>query len=138
MLKTCDDLTVSQAARLLGLSVSRVRQLTDAGELVCRRTALGRLISPGVLEDYALGRGMSIRRRSPVLDPTKIPDADLLDWARRRIANDLDMLVKFGATGEAKLRVDLGTLFVTDPAQRRTWVAATAVLDSGDLTPTLN
>ena len=138
MLKTCDDLTVSQTARLLGLSVSRVRQLTDAGELACRRTPLGRLISPAVLEDYALGRGMSIRRRSPVLDLTKIPDADLIEWARKRIANDLDMLVKLGATGEAKLRIDLGTLLVTDPAQRRTWVAATHVIDSGDLTPTLN
>lgn len=38
-----ESLTVSQAARLLGLSSERVRQLATSGRLASTRTPLGRL-----------------------------------------------------------------------------------------------
>jgi excisionase family DNA binding protein len=37
-------LSPSQAAKVLGLTPARVRQLVDAGKLEAERTALGRLI----------------------------------------------------------------------------------------------
>jgi excisionase family DNA binding protein len=49
-------LTPSQAARELGLSVQRVRQLIDAGSLDCERTVLGRLIDPASVKRLAAER----------------------------------------------------------------------------------
>jgi len=40
---TDEMLTTSQAARRLGLSSERIRQLSDQGALRCQRTPLGRL-----------------------------------------------------------------------------------------------
>lgn len=45
-------LRVGQAARILQLSETRVRQLADSGQLESARTALGRLISPSAVERY--------------------------------------------------------------------------------------
>jgi hypothetical protein len=55
-----DELSPSQAARLLGVSSKRVAQLCDAGALAHRRTTLGRLIPRAVLVDFALGRGIIV------------------------------------------------------------------------------
>ena len=43
---TREWLTPAQAARLLGVTPQRVRQLADAGSLTCTRTPLGRLLDP--------------------------------------------------------------------------------------------
>ena len=51
-------LTTSQAARRLGLSSERVRQLSDQGALGCRRTPLGRLYDPADLARFAERRGL--------------------------------------------------------------------------------
>jgi hypothetical protein len=59
------ELSPSQAARLLGLSAKRVSQLCDSHALAHRRTPLGRLIPRVALVDFALGRGIVI----PPADP---------------------------------------------------------------------
>lgn len=46
-------LSPSEAARRLGRSYGRVKQLIDAGQLRAVRTALGYLIEPAALEEYA-------------------------------------------------------------------------------------
>lgn len=51
-----DALTTSEAARLLGVSAERVRQLADAGTLPCKRTALGRLFDPEAVASVAASR----------------------------------------------------------------------------------
>jgi len=43
-------LTPSQAARALGISAVRVRQLENAGQLPAIRTSFGRLFDPDVVE----------------------------------------------------------------------------------------
>jgi hypothetical protein len=48
---TADWLATSEAARRLGLSPERVRQLADVGKLDCERTALGRLFDPQSVAD---------------------------------------------------------------------------------------
>jgi hypothetical protein len=55
-----DELSPSQAARLLGLSSKRVVQLCDARLLVHRRTPLGRLIPRVAVLDYAHGAGIVV------------------------------------------------------------------------------
>lgn len=52
MIDTAEDryLTPSQAARLLGLSSQRVRQLLDAGTLRAVRTPLGHLVERASVE----------------------------------------------------------------------------------------
>jgi len=47
-----DWLTVSQAARILGLSSSRVHQLGVRQEIAARTTPLGRLFDPADVERY--------------------------------------------------------------------------------------
>jgi excisionase family DNA binding protein len=44
-------LSMSQAARLLGLSTARVRQLISDGQLRAERTVLGRLVDPASLNE---------------------------------------------------------------------------------------
>lgn len=51
-----DALSVGQAARLLGLSPARVRELVDQGKLTAERTPLGRLISAKSVEALRLAR----------------------------------------------------------------------------------
>jgi hypothetical protein len=51
-----EEVAVSTAARILGLSSRRVIQLCDAGKLTHRRTALGRLIPRAAAEDLARAR----------------------------------------------------------------------------------
>jgi DNA-directed RNA polymerase specialized sigma24 family protein len=51
-----DELSVSQAARVLGLSSSRVIQLCNEQRLACRRTALGRLIPAAAVSELAIAR----------------------------------------------------------------------------------
>ena len=47
----CDQyLSPAQAARLLGVTPTRVRQLADGGQLVAVRSPLGRLIERGSVE----------------------------------------------------------------------------------------
>jgi hypothetical protein len=58
--------TVSEAARLIGLSAARVRQLADAGALAGERGPYGRLISRVSAEDYARGREDRLRRAEQV------------------------------------------------------------------------
>jgi excisionase family DNA binding protein len=61
-------LTTSQAARRLGLSAERVRQLSDKGTLRCRRTPLGRLYDPAELALFAARRterGRSVEAAQP-------------------------------------------------------------------------
>ncbi len=53
---TSEALTTSEAARLLGLSAERVRQLADSGILPCKRTALGRLFDPKAVDAVAASR----------------------------------------------------------------------------------
>lgn len=48
--------TTSQAARLLGISAERVRQLADNQQLACTRTELGRLFDVEELERFARER----------------------------------------------------------------------------------
>ncbi len=95
-----EQLTVSQAARALNLSVSRIKQLTNSGELRCQRSPLGRLISRAALEDFAHGRNVTLRS---VMDTPKDPftvdnlsDQDLATWARARVAADGKELVSLG------------------------------------------
>ena len=45
-------LRVGEAARRLGKSERRLRQLADSGKLVALRTPLGRLISARSVEEY--------------------------------------------------------------------------------------
>jgi hypothetical protein len=52
-------LTTSQAARWLGLSAERVRQLSDRGDLACQRTPLGRLYEPDELVRFAAARNVT-------------------------------------------------------------------------------
>ncbi len=57
--------TTSQAARELGISAERVRQLAKTGALPCTRTALGALFDAEVV------RGLAARRRgSPASNAT--------------------------------------------------------------------
>jgi len=49
-------LTPATAARLLGVTPCRVRQLIQEGKLVCERTPLGRLIDPASVEKLARER----------------------------------------------------------------------------------
>jgi hypothetical protein len=92
-----DEFTVSQAARALNLSVSRIKQLTDAGQLACRRTPLGRIISRAALEDFARGRNINARKEHRMDDYAIVgqfaPDV-LLPWATARIAQDAAMIVE--------------------------------------------
>ncbi len=53
---TSEALTTSGAARLLGVSAERVRQLADTGVLPCKRTALGRLFDPEAVAAVAASR----------------------------------------------------------------------------------
>jgi excisionase family DNA binding protein len=46
-------ITTSEAARMLGMSAERVRQLANAGRLPCRQTALGRLFDPADVAAFA-------------------------------------------------------------------------------------
>lgn len=48
--------STGQAARILGLSEARVRQLDAAGELRSIRTATGRLFDPADLERLRIAR----------------------------------------------------------------------------------
>ena len=52
-------LTPTQAGRRLNLSAERVRQLTQAGQLACVRTPLGRLLDPADVERLAAERRRS-------------------------------------------------------------------------------
>ncbi len=56
-------ITRSQVARLLGLSPERVRQLTLAGRLSCRRTPLGRLYDPAEVARFAATRTSRLDHR---------------------------------------------------------------------------
>jgi len=49
-------MTPGEAARLLGVSTTRVRQLIDAGALVGVVTPLGRVIDAGSVEKLAVAR----------------------------------------------------------------------------------
>jgi excisionase family DNA binding protein len=54
MILTTEWLSIGQAARKLGLSGQRIRQLIEAGSLRCEMTAYGRLIDPeSVTEEIA-------------------------------------------------------------------------------------
>jgi len=53
---TTSSLSTSQAARILGLSAERVRQLADSHALACTRTELGRLFDPDEVDRYARAR----------------------------------------------------------------------------------
>jgi excisionase family DNA binding protein len=55
-------LTPMQAARALGVSPDRIRQLTEAGQLRFSRTALGRLIDAADVERLRLERNAARRR----------------------------------------------------------------------------
>ena len=61
-----ETIGTAQAARLLGLSEQRVRQLADAGELPSMRTPLGRLFDRGDVEALAEAREQAQRRRVKV------------------------------------------------------------------------
>ena len=51
-----DWLSPGEAARKLGLSVTRIHQLADSGRLVMQRTSLGRLISAASVEAMVQAR----------------------------------------------------------------------------------
>ena len=55
-----DYLSTTQAAAMLGLSESRLRQLTESGALQCVRTPIGRLFPRAVVRDFAAGRGIVV------------------------------------------------------------------------------
>jgi hypothetical protein len=57
-------LSPGAAARQLGVSYERVRQLDAEGRLRVFHTAMGRLIDPRSVEQYASER--VVRRRTPV------------------------------------------------------------------------
>ena len=62
-------LTVSEAARVLGLSADRVRQLERCGVLLSTRTASGmRLFDPAAVERLAAERCIADRRRGTARD----------------------------------------------------------------------
>ncbi len=50
------DMTRGEVVRRLGVSAERVRQLTAAGRLSCRRTPLGRLYDRAQVEQFAAER----------------------------------------------------------------------------------
>jgi len=52
--------STSQTARVLGLSSRRVNQLSDAGQLACVRTPIGRLFPRDRVRDFAAGRGINV------------------------------------------------------------------------------
>jgi len=58
MSTTADErlLSLSQAGRRLDLSASRLRQMTDSGQLDCIRTPLGRLIRESDIEALRVER----------------------------------------------------------------------------------
>ena len=49
-------LSPAQAARILGLTPTRIRQLTTSGQLRHERTAIGRLIDPEAVEALRVER----------------------------------------------------------------------------------
>jgi hypothetical protein len=53
---TQEWLSPAQAARLLGVTPERIRQLERAGRVTCVRTALGRLLDPADVERLAAER----------------------------------------------------------------------------------
>ncbi len=58
--------STSEAARALGLSAERVRQLAKTGVLPCQQTSLGRLYDPAAVEALAAHR----RQRLPAASRT--------------------------------------------------------------------
>ena len=58
-LDTVEKLTPAQAARQLGISAIRVRQLADEGQLRCQRTPLGRLFDVADVERLAEQRALA-------------------------------------------------------------------------------
>jgi hypothetical protein len=58
-LATPNLLRPSQAASRLGLSVSRIRQLAEAGQLLCIETPYGRLFREDVVQAFAREREQS-------------------------------------------------------------------------------
>ena len=62
--------STSEAARALGLSAERVRQLANAGVLPCQQTALGRLYDRAAVEALAARR----RQRLPAASRTAASD----------------------------------------------------------------
>lgn len=55
------QLTSSQAARILGLSTERVRQLADQGQLRCADTPLGRLFASDDVEALRVKRSERLK-----------------------------------------------------------------------------
>ncbi len=62
--------STSEAARALGLSAERVRQLAKTGVLPCQQTALGRLYDRAAVEALAARR----RQRAPAVSRTAASD----------------------------------------------------------------
>jgi excisionase family DNA binding protein len=56
MTPTVDGLTPAQAARILGVTTQRVRQLTQDGRLIFMQTPLGRLLDRESVEQLRLAR----------------------------------------------------------------------------------
>jgi excisionase family DNA binding protein len=65
-------LTASQVARLLGISVERVRQLARTGRLESTSTPLGRLYDPAVVERLRTERA-DLKHSEPT---TSSPDGE--------------------------------------------------------------
>jgi excisionase family DNA binding protein len=94
-----EQFTVSQAARALNLSVSRVKQLTDSRQIPCQRTPLGRLISRAALENFAASRNTRLEATVDTPNSASVDamsEGDLAAYARARIPADIDELVSLG------------------------------------------
>jgi excisionase family DNA binding protein len=63
-------ITTKAVARRLNLSVERVRQLANAGQLPCTKTELGRLFDPDEVEAFAQARVRYARTSSSVSQPS--------------------------------------------------------------------
>ena len=79
------DVAIGEAARILGLSVDKVRELADSGELECERTSGGhRRFTSGALESYRSRRSRDGRRPNRSPPPTgkrrRVPLAPDDDW----------------------------------------------------------
>lgn len=59
-----DWLSTTQAARILGLSSERVRQLMVSGKLKHQRTPIGRLIDPRSIEELRRERAAGAAARA--------------------------------------------------------------------------
>ena len=55
-MSTVEWLTPARAARILGVTPQRVRQMMRSGELVCVHTPLGRLADPASVERLRVER----------------------------------------------------------------------------------